>query len=102
MLAIDSAKILQSEGYHVRVVSMPCLEIFDSQDPEYRKSVIDSNAKILAIEAGVKDSWWKYVRNNGDVIGMEGYGKSAPAKDLFEHFGFSIEVITQKARDLLS
>ena len=102
MLAIDSAKILQSEGYHVRVVSMPCLEIFDSQDPEYRKSVIDSNAKILAIEAGVKDSCWKYVRNNGDVIGMEGYGKSAPAKDLFEHFGFSIEVITQKARDLLS
>jgi transketolase len=100
-LAIDSAKILMDEGHQVRVVSMPCLEMFDSQITEYRESVIDPNSKILAIEAGSKDSWWKYVAGNGDVIGMDSYGKSAPANDLFELFGFSVESITKKARKLL-
>ncbi|MBI79626.1 MAG: transketolase [Pseudomonadota bacterium] len=100
-LALDSAKILIDEGRQVRVVSMPCLEVFDSQTKEYRESVIDPNSKILAIEAGSKDSWWKYVSGNGNVIGIDSYGKSAPANDLFELFGFSVASITKQARNLI-
>ena len=80
---------------------MPCLEVFDPQTKEYRESVIDPNSKILAIEAGSKDSWWKYVSGNGNVIGIDSYGKSAPANDLFEFFGFSVASITKQARSLI-
>jgi transketolase len=101
-LALLSARELIADGLRVRVVSMPCIEIFDMQSAEYRSQVLpDSSARRLAIEAGIKDSWWRYVDGKGDVIGMDTFGHSAPAKLLFEHYGFTVEAIVSRARQLL-
>ena len=101
-LALLSAQELVADDFRVRVVSMPCTEIFDIQSADYKSQVLpDSNARRLAIEAGIKDSWWRYVDGKGDVIGMDTFGHSAPAKLLFEHYGFTVEAIVSRARQLL-
>ncbi len=102
-LALLAAKKLFMDGINVRVVSMPCTEIFDAQSKEYRSHVLpNSTAKRLAIEAGAKDSWWRYINGKGDVIGMETFGQSAPANLLFEHYGFTEKAIERAAYELLS
>jgi len=88
-LAVDAAKLLADQGRKVRVVSMPCTSAFDAQDAAYRASVLPAGARRVAIEAGSKETWWRYVGLDGAVVGMETFGASAPAKKLFEHFGFT-------------
>jgi transketolase len=101
-LAIDAAKTLTQQGRRVRVVSMPCTEVFDAQDAAYREQVLPrAVTRRLAIEAASTDPWGRYVGLGGAVIGMHGFGASAPAKDLFKQFGFTIENVVNTALQLL-
>jgi transketolase len=101
-LALAAARALEGDGLAVRVVSMPCTEVFDLQSEEYRAHVLpDSGAKRLVIEAGAPDGWWRYVAGCGDVIGIDRFGKSAPAKALFDHYGFSVDAVVKTARRLV-
>ncbi len=88
-LAIDAAGLMAGQGKRVRVVSMPCTSLFDAQDADYRASVLPPGVRRVAIEAGSRDGWWRYVGLDGAVVGMDTFGASAPAKKLFEHFGFT-------------
>ncbi|MGL6214336.1 transketolase-like TK C-terminal-containing protein, partial [Billgrantia desiderata] len=101
-LAMEAATELESQGRAVRVVSMPSAYRFDGQDAEYREKVLPrAVTKRLAIEAGHADYWYKYVGLDGRVIGMTTYGESAPADDLFKHFGFTKENVVKQAKELL-
>lgn len=100
-LALEAKKELLSGGIDARVVSMPCVEIFDKQSEKYKNSVLPASVtKRLAIEAGSPMCWYKYVGFNGKVIGMETFGKSAPAKALFNEFGFTVENVVETAKSL--
>jgi len=102
-LAVDAAKQLTAAGKRVRVVSMPNVTLFANQDQAYREQVLPSAVTArVAIEAGVPESWWRYVGVKGAVIGMNSFGASAPAKDLFKHFGFTIENVVQVAQRVLA
>ncbi len=97
-LAMDAAAQL---GERVRVVSMPSTDVFDRQDAAYRESVLPNSVrKRVAIEAGTADFWRKYVGLDGAVIGMTGYGASAPAEVLFKHFGFTVDHVVEVAKSL--
>ncbi len=85
----------------VRVVSMPCMELFEAQSPDYRDSVIPRNVLRLAVEAGATMSWWKWVGDTGEVIGIDHFGASAPGAIVLEKFGFTAESIASRARALL-
>jgi transketolase len=100
-LAAEAAKLLSSQGRRVRVVSMPCTSVFDAQDAAYRASVLPAGARRVAIEAGSKETWWRYVGLDGAVVGMDTFGASAPAKKLFEHFGFTAANVARVAAGLL-
>ncbi|MFQ3790171.1 transketolase [Halomonas sp. A29] len=101
-LAMGAAAELESQGRAVRVVSMPSAYRFDGQDAEYRDKVLPRTVtKRIAIEAGHADYWYKYVGLDGRVIGMTTFGESAPADDLFKHFGFTVENVVKQARELL-
>ncbi len=101
-LATGAALTLAAEGVAVRVVSIPCTELFDVQDAGYRERVLPASvSRRLVIEAGVADGWYKYAGDGGRVIGLDSFGKSAPAARLFEHFGFSVENVLNVARELL-
>ncbi|ADT69306.1 transketolase [Pseudoalteromonas sp. SM9913] len=100
-LAQDSAKELRAQGKKVRVVSMPCTDAFEDQSHQYKESVLPASvSRRVAIEAGIADYWYKYVGLNGAVVGMTTFGESAPANELFEFFGFTVENIVNKANAL--
>jgi transketolase len=100
-IAIEAAQALQAKGVAARVVSMPCLERFDRQDVDYRRSVLGSDLPAVAIEAGVTALWYKYVGTGGRVIGMDRFGESAPAVELFKYFGITAEHIVKSAMELV-
>jgi transketolase len=100
-LAVDAARRLAAAGRRIRVVSMPCTAIFDTQPQQYRESVLPPGVPRVAIEAGVRDGWWRYVGGNGAVIGMDSFGASAPAGKLFEHFGFTPDHVVRTVEGLL-
>jgi len=102
-LAVEAARDLASRGRKVRIVSMPCTSVFDAQDAAWRHAVLppDVGARV-AIEAGVADGWWRYVGARGRVVGMKGFGASAPAKDLFRHFGFTSAAVVEAAESSLN
>lgn len=86
----------------VRVVSMPCAEKFMEQSVEYRESILPSTIRArVAVEAAHVDYWWKFVGLDGKVIGMTTYGESAPAKDLFKHFGITVEAVTEAVKSFI-
>ena len=94
---------LSAEGVKVRVVSMPCVEVFEEQSAEYRESVLPNAVRRrVAIEAGATAQWYKYVGLDGAVIGLDRYGASAPAGLLFEKFGFTAHHAAQVGRELLA
>ncbi len=101
-LAVNVYNALTEQGHKIRVVSMPCTSVFDAQDAEYKQAVlpIEVGARI-AIEAGHADYWYKYVGLDGRVVGMNTYGESAPANQLFEMFGFTVESVLNVAAELL-
>ena len=101
-LAVQAAEALEAQGRRVRVVSMPCCEVFDRQDAAYREAVLPSAVRArVAVEAQSAAWWWKYVGLDGRVVGMGTFGASAPAGKLFPHFGFTAENIAQQGLDLL-
>jgi transketolase len=101
-LAISAAEVLQGDGVAVRVVSMPCTDIFDAQDPVYREQVLPSDvAARVVIEAGVTAAWWRYAGPAGRVIGLDRFGESAPAGELFEHFGFSTNNVVATVKEII-
>jgi transketolase len=90
-LAMEAMRTLAQQNIAVRVVSMPCTEVFDAQPPEYREGVLPSWCRArVAVEAGTADYWRKYVGLDGAVIGMTTFGASAPAAQLFDYFGFTV------------
>ncbi|SDE00346.1 transketolase [Aquimonas voraii] len=100
-LAMQAARALEAEGTKVRVVSMPCSNVFDAQPVEWREGVLPGWCrKRIAIEAGVSDFWRKYVGLDGAVIGIDSFGASAPADQLFKHYGFTVEKIVAAAKGL--
>ena len=101
--SLQAAQKLAGEGRRVRVVSMPCIELFEAQSAEYRDGVIAPGTRArLAVEAGVALSWWKWVGDGGDVIGLDRFGASAPGPTVLEKLGFTAESITERARALLA
>lgn len=101
-LAVRAADQLAADGRSVRVVSMPSTNRFDQQDADYRRSVLpDDCRRRVAIEAGVSDYWRKYVGLDGAVIGIDSFGASAPAGELFRHFGLTVENVVEVCKKLL-
>ncbi|MGB5626710.1 MAG: transketolase [Woeseiaceae bacterium] len=101
-LAVNAADALLADGIKARVVSMPSTDVFDAQDEAYRDSVLPAAITArVAIEAGVTDGWWRYVGTKGRIVGLDRFGESAPADELFEHFGFTTENIVTVAKDTL-
>ena len=90
-IARNVKKQLTKEGISCRVVSMPCFELFDQQPEEYKKSLLETDGIRIGIEASIGVGWDKYLGDNGFFIGMKGFGASAPATDLFKHFGINEE-----------
>ncbi len=100
-LAMDAQKALAQEGIHVRVVSMPSTNVFDRQDQAYKDSVLPKGSKRVAVEAGITGFWYKYVGLEGAVVGIDTFGESAPAGDLFKHFGFTTENVVKIVKQVL-
>jgi transketolase len=101
-LAVDAQKALAAENIAVRVVSMPSTTVFDRQDAAYRDSVLPRGVPRLAVEAGVTDFWRKYVGLEGGVVGIDRYGESAPAADVFKYFGFTVENVVKTLKQVLA
>lgn len=98
-LAVAAAETLRSEGKKVRVVSMPSTDVFDAQDVTYKESVLPSAVTArVAVEAGIKDFWYKYVGLHGAVVGMSSFGESAPAAELYEFFGITTAKVVEAAQ----
>jgi transketolase len=98
-IADDARKLLEAEGLKVRLVSMPCLDRFAEQDEAYRDGVLPPSVRArVAVEAASPLGWHRWVGDLGDVVAMEGFGASAPAKLLYEHFGFTGEAVAERAR----
>lgn len=101
-LAVGAKEELEKEGKSVRVVSVPCMDVFEAQSPEYIEEVLPSAVRTrLAVEAANPMPWYKYVGLDGGVVGMDAFGASAPAKVLFEHFGFTVANVVEKAKALV-
>jgi transketolase len=101
-LALKAADQLNAAGKKIRVVSMPSTNIFDAQDAAYRESVLPAAVtKRVAVEAGVTDGWWKYVGTNGKIVGLDRFGESAPAGQLFKEFGFTVENVVKNVEAVL-
>ncbi len=100
-LAIEAQKQLAEQGLPVRVVSMPSTTVFDRQDVAYKAKVLPDGLPRVAVEAGVTDGWWKYVRAEGAVLGVDTFGESAPAGTVYKHFGLTAENLVAVVRRLL-
>jgi transketolase len=102
-VAHDAVKVLEADGVKVRLVSMPCVDRFAEQDASYRDSVLPPSVRArVAVEAASPLGWHRWVGNDGDVVAMEGFGASAPAKVLYQHFGFTGEAVAERARAVLA
>ena len=101
-LAVDAQKALAEQGVQVSVVSMPCTNLFDRQDQAYKDSVLPKGIKRVAVEAGITGFWYKYVGLDGAVVGMDCFGESAPAVDLFKHFGFTVDNVVATVKKTIA
>ena len=107
-IALSAKELLEDQGVGVRVVSMPCWELFESQDQSYRRKVLPSGPVRVAIEAGVNFGWDKWLlgekgkAGRSAFIGMDGFGASAPAEALYKHFGITPENVVKKVLQLIS
>jgi transketolase len=99
-IALDARALLAKDGTSAAVVSMPCWELFEQQSVAYRESVLGGGARV-AVEAGVAFGWDRWLGNNGTFVGMSGFGASAPAGKLYEHFGITPASVVEAARKLL-
>jgi len=101
-LALKTAQQLATEGIATRVVSMPSWRIFEEQSEEYKAQIFPEDLPKLAVEAGATLGWWKYVGRDGDVVGIDRFGASAPGPQALEHLGFSVENVADRARKLVA
>jgi transketolase len=101
-LAVGAQKMLANENIPVRVVSMPSTSVFDRQDRAYRESVLPRGVPRIAVEAGVSDYWRKYVGLEGAVVGIDRYGESAPASEVFKFFGFTADNVVKTVKQVLA
>jgi transketolase len=97
-VAVGAREILEKEGVPTRVVSTPCWELFDEQPADYRASVIGAGTVRVAVEAGIRFGWEKFIGEDGMFVGMTGFGASAPADKLYEHFGITPAAVASAAR----
>jgi transketolase len=100
MLAVEAATVLEGEGIKAAVVSMPCWELFEGQDESYRNAVLGSAPRV-GVEAASEFGWSRWLGPNGSFIGMHGFGASAPAQDLYKHFGITADAVAAAARGLI-
>ena len=100
-LAIAAQQALADDGLAVRVVSMPSTNVFDRQDADYKASVLPAGLPRIAVEAGCTDGWYKYVGLEGRVIGIDRFGESAPAGELFKYFGITADAVVQAVKSVL-
>ncbi len=100
-VALAAQKLLGDAGVAVRVVSMPCTQLFDAQDAAYRDTVLPRGMPRVAVEAGITDYWRKYVGLEGAVVGIDRYGESAPAGELFKYFGITADNVAAAVRGLV-
>lgn len=100
-LALEAQRQLADRGIAVRVVSMPCTELFDAQDAEWRAAVLPKGLPRVAVEAGSTGGWYKYVGLDGAVVGLDSFGESAPAGQLFKHFGLTAEKVAAAVEQVL-
>jgi transketolase len=101
-IALKARDLLQAEKIGTRVISAPCLELFDKQDDKYKQSLQKSGKVALAIEAGVRWGWDKYIGSDGGFIGMKGFGESAPYQELYQFFGITAEAAVAEVKKKLS
>ena len=102
-LILGAQEKLQKEDISTRVVSMPCWEIFEQQSEDYRDEVLPKQVKKrLAVEAGASFGWCRWTGDSGAVIGVDKFGSSAPAKENFRHYGFTIENVVDRAKEVIS
>ena len=99
-LALQTAEHLEKDGIGVRIISMPSTTVFDQQNATYKSSVLPPNIPRIAIEAGVSDFWWKY--GCAAVHGVDTFGESAPAGQLYEYFGLTVDQISQTVKQCIS
>ncbi|HWO60616.1 MAG TPA: transketolase C-terminal domain-containing protein, partial [Umezawaea sp.] len=101
-IAVEAAKVLEADGVPTRVVSLPCFEWFEAQDKSYKDSVIPPSVKArVAVEAGIAQSWYRYVGDAGEIVSIEHFGASADYQTLFKEFGFTTENVVAAARTSL-
>lgn len=101
-LAMKAKETLLKDDIDVRVVSVPCMELFDKQPKKYKESVLPSSVRArVAIEAATPSPWYKYVGLDGDVLGMTTFGASGPFDDLLKHFGFTVENVVEKVKKII-
>ena len=99
---MEAQKLLKAENIKARVVSVPCMELFDKQDKKYKESVLPSSVRArVCVEAGSPDCWYKYAGLDGKIVAMNSFGESAPAKTLFARYGFTAENVAETAKSLL-
>jgi transketolase len=102
-IAADAVRSVAAQGRKVRLVSMPSSTVFDRQDDAYKQSVLPpSVTRRVAVEAGVREPWWHYVGLQGQIVGIDHFGASAPAKELFKQFGFTPEHVVQAIDKVLA
>jgi transketolase len=101
-LARGAASLLAGEGVPVRVVSMPCVEAFERQEAHWRDAVLPPQSPVVVVEAGATRGWWRYAGCGGAVIGIDRFGESAPAPELFSHFDFTLDRVGGAARDAIA
>lgn len=100
-LALDAKAKLEAKSIGARVVSMPCTELFDAQDKEYRYNILCNNSIKVAVEAAMNYGWERYIGAHGIFVGMESFGESAPADELYKHFGITSERVVESVLNKL-
>ncbi|MEF2550420.1 transketolase [Aurantimonas sp. A2-1-M11] len=101
-IALAARTVLEADGVPTRVVSVPCVELFERQSPEYRSAMLDNGGLKVAIEAGVRQGWDQFIGRTGIFVGMTGFGASGPAPQLYEHFGITAEAVVTAVRARLA
>jgi transketolase len=101
-IAMEARDLLAAEGIAVRVVSMPCTNVFDRQERSYRDAVLPAALPTVAVEAAQPDFWHKYPGRNGAIVGIASFGESAPAKELYQYFGITAAAMAQAVKGLLA
>jgi len=101
-LAIEVSQKLATEKIYSKVISMPCHELFDKQKKEYRSKILNETKHKISIEASRTDYWRKYIDKNGMTFGINNFGKSAPYKEIYEHFGLTSKNIVKKVKEMIN